>query len=132
MCKNLQERDELRARFTVWLDKIMLREANRYRKAKKSTEKIISLDNVPEESLPMEEKIECHPQGFDFEEERLAEAFAKLSPKRQQVLTMMFVEEKKSGEIAKLLGATPESVYLLRHRSIKELRESRMKGGDEN
>lgn len=131
MCKNLQERDELRARFTVWLDKIMLREANRYRKAKKSTEKIISLDNVPEESLPMEEKIECHPQGFDFEEERLAKAFSNLPPMKKQVLTMLFVLEKQPDEIAKELGCTVQNVYNQRSLALARLRTA-LKGGEES
>ncbi len=127
---NYQEQDELRARFTGWLDRVLQREAGRYRKAQKVNERVQSLENVPEESLATGESVEYSAPDFDFEEERLAEAFAKLSPKRQQVLTMLFVEDRKPGEIAKCLGSTPESIYLLRYRSIKELREKLLEGGD--
>lgn len=131
MCGKEQERDELRARFTGWLDRFLQREAARYRKALESNARVQPLESVPEELLSTGKGVEYSASDFDFEEEQLAEAFAKLSPKRQQVLTMLFVEERKPGEIAKRLGSTPESIYLLRYRSIKELREKLLEGGDE-
>ena len=49
--------------------------------------------------------------AFAFEEERLADAFANLPIKRQRILTMLFVEERKPEEIAKELNCSPQHVY---------------------
>ena len=68
---------------------------------------------------------------FDFEEERLADAFAKLPIRRQKILTMLFVEEKKPEEIAKELNCSAQHVYDQRYQALKKLRIELSKEGGE-
>ena len=62
----------------------------------------------------------------------LARAFANLPIKRQQILTMLFVEERKPEEIAKLLNCSAQHVYDQRYQALKKLRIALSKGGDES
>ena len=68
---------------------------------------------------------------FDFEEERLADAFRKLPIKRQRILSMLFVEEKKPEEIAKCLNCSVQYVYDQRYQALKKLRLSLDEWGDD-
>ena len=92
------EKDVLRAQFTKWLDVVCYRVKLKY--LRKTEERIgaVSFEELPEGSQPIYtddlRKIES-TTDFDFEEERLADAFAKLPLRQQQILTMLFVEEKK-------------------------------------
>lgn len=93
----------------------------------------VSFEELPEGSQPIYTddlwKIESMTD-FDFEEERLADAFAKLPIKRQQILTMLFVEEKKPEEIAKELNCSPQHVYDQRYQALKRLRIDLAKGDE--
>lgn len=128
------ERDELRARFTVWLETTIYRARLKYLKRQKPRIETVSLDEVPENLLAVS-GCEIHDRAsrsaFDFEEERLAEAFANLPIKRQQILTMLFVEERKPEEIARILNCSPQHVYDQRYQALKKLRKALTKGGDE-
>lgn len=60
--------------------------------------------------------------SFNFEEEKLAQAFAELPLKRQLIMEMMFVEKKTPSEIAKELNCTEAYVYNQKHRALVNLR----------
>lgn len=128
------ERDELRARFTKWMEKTVYRAKLKYLERQKRWIETVPIEKVPEEilgvyDLPLYgEDASC---AFDFEEERLAEAFAKLPIKRQQILEMLFVEERKPEEIAKLLNCSAQHVYDQRYQALKKLRAALEKGGGE-
>lgn len=128
------ERDELRARFTVWLETTIYRARLQYLKGQKSHIETVSLDEVPENMLAVS-GCEIHGRvsqsAFDFEEEWLSEAFAKLPIKSQQILTMLFVEELQPKEIARILNCSPQHVYDQRYHALKKLRKALTKGGDE-
>ena len=119
------EKDVLRAQFTKWLDVVCYRVKLKY--LRKTEERIgaVSFEELPEGSLPIYtddlRKIES-TTDFDFEEERLADAFAKLPLKQQQILTMLFVEEKKPQEIARELNCPARHVYDQRYQGLKRLR----------
>lgn len=68
----------------------------------------------------------------DFAEERLAKAFSELTLMRREVLRLLFVEEKTSEEIAKLLCISPNSVYQFKHQALDKLRNLLTEGADEN
>ena len=94
------EHDELRARFTAWLETTVYRARLKYLEREKPKVNIVSIEELPESALAVSEKAAYYANpksAFDFEEERLAEAFAKLPIKRQEILTMLFVEEKTGG-----------------------------------
>ena len=128
------ERDELRARFTVWLEKTVFYARLKYLERQKPKAEILSIEEIPESALPVYDEVfgKGQPQtAFDFEEERLARAFANLPMKRQQILTMLFVEERRPEEIAKLLHCSPQHVYDQKYQALKKLRIALSEGGDE-
>lgn len=128
------EKDELRARFTVWLEVVVVRAARKYLARQKSKPETVSIEDLPEYALAVPESAVYGSVGqaaFDFEEERLANAFANLPIKRQQILTMLFVEERKPEEIAHILNCSPQHVYDQRYQALKKLRLELTKGGDE-
>lgn len=131
------EKDELRARFTKWLETTVYRARIDYiRKNEKGCE-TISFEELPENLLAADRgpdafgKVGADKNAFDFEEERLAEAFRELPLARQHILTMLFVEEMKSDEIAQLLHGTTQHVYNQRSLALKKLRTMLGKGRDE-
>ena len=128
------ERDELRARFTVWLETTIYRAKLKYLERQKRRIETVSIDEIPEDMLAVsgsEMYDQASQSAFDFEEERLAEAFANLPIKRQHILTMLFVEERKPEEIARILNCSPQHVYDQRYQALKKLRKALTKGGDE-
>lgn len=72
--------------------------------------------------------LRSRPNTFEFEEERLATAFAQLPDIRQQVLKYTFIDEMNTTEISELLGCRPEYVRIIRHRAIKRLRQLLLEG----
>ena len=126
--------DVLRARFTKWLDIVIYRGKLKYLRKTEAKLETVSLEELPKSSQPVyEDGIRQIPSkaGFDFEEERLADAFAKLPIKRQQILTMLFVEDKKPEEIANELNCSAQHVYDQRYQALKKLRIELAKEGDE-
>ena len=127
------EHDELRARFTAWLETTVYRARLKYLEREKPKVNIVSIEELPESALAVSEKAAYYANpksALDFEEERLAEAFAKLPIKRQEILTMLFVEERKPEEIARILNCSPQHVYDQRYQALKKLRIALTKDGD--
>jgi len=128
------ERDVLRAKFTSWIDIVAYRAKLKYLKKKENELETVSLESVAEPQLPTVDvfyEMQTDRNEFDFEEERLAKAFAQLPIKRQQILTMLFVQERKPEEIARLLNCTPQHVYDQRYQALKKLRLMLTEGGDD-
>lgn len=126
--------DVLRARFTKWLDIVIYRAKLKYQRKNETKIETISFEELPEHSQPVYEgdlQQIASKTDFDFEEERLANAFAKLPIKRQQILTKLFVEDKKPEEIAKELNCSAQHVYDQRYQALKKLRIELVKEGDE-
>lgn len=118
--------DELRARFTSWLDTTIYRARLKYLAEEANRIPCTSLDAVSEECLWSFDDYQfaiSREHQFDFEEERLAKAFANLPVQRQQILTMLFVEERKPEEIARLLHCSVQHVYDQRYQTIRKLRK---------
>ena len=127
------EKDEIRARFTVWLETTIYRARLKYLERQSRCVQTVSLEELSEQVLTTSDQP-LYGAGsksmFDFEEERLAEAFAKLSIKRQEILTMLFVEERKPEEIARMLNCSAQHVYDQRYQALKKLRLSLTKEDD--
>ncbi len=129
------ERDELRARFTGWLEVTLYRAKLNYVKKLERDRGIVYLDALPEElwvsENPEKDWIQeiAEPDGFCFGEERLERAFRNLTGRRQRILTMLFVEEKTPEEIAGQLGCSLQNVYKQRSQALKKLRQMLEKGG---
>lgn len=132
------EKDELRARFTGWLEVTLYRAKLNYLKKQERERNTLYVGMLPEELL-VEENMEqkwvhrlTEQKGFDFEQEKLERAFRSLTQQRQQILTLLFVEEKTPEEIAGQLGCSKQNVYKQRSQALKQLKQMLEKGGEGN
>lgn len=116
------EHDRLRAQFTSWLTTLLRRARIDYLRRQERMFKTVSLDETNEAELVCEDKYASLQSEFEFEEERLAMAFFSLSLKRQQVLTMLFVQDMTPTEISRKLHCSVDYVYMLRKRGLEALK----------
>lgn len=63
-------------------------------------------------------------QSFEFEEEKLANAFLSLPLMRQRVLEMLFIEELSAIEIAQKMNCSVKYVYDQKYLALQKLRKS--------
>lgn len=133
--KNNYEYDELRARFTGWLDTIVYRARLKYLQKKDREIKTVSIEDVSESYFEWSEEETISScltkRDFDFEEERLAAAFSQLPLMRKEVLRLLFVEEMEPVEIAQRMNCSLQHVYNQKSLAIKKLRKLLEKEGDE-
>lgn len=124
---NKSEKDELRARFTSWLNVTLRNATNMYYRSQKT-----QIETVPFEELPLEyridptnpyERVERSADAFDFEEERLAKAFFELPLMRREVLRLLFVCEMTPEEISRRLHCSASYVRKQKFYALKKLRE---------
>lgn len=86
---------------------------------------VISIDELSDEALAVcDEPVREKTHDFEFEDERMEQAFRGLTPLRRQILTLLFVEEMTPEEIALELGCSVDAVYNNRSRAIKKIREA--------
>lgn len=126
------EHDELRARFTSWLNTTLIRARSDYFDRLKNVPVEASLDALPLELFPDPcDYFAAVERGsnFEFEEARIARAFAELPLMRQEVLRLLFVEQKEPEEIAKILRCSTNYVHLQKSRALKRLRKLLTEGG---
>ena len=116
------EPDVLRARFTCWLEVLVYRARRKYLRKEEHRIKTISLDDLPEEQWPIAPAPVLRETEFDFEEERLARAFSKLSVERQKLLTLVFLYELKPEEAAEVLHYSIKKFYNNKYEALKKLR----------
>ena len=126
------EKDELRARFTVWLKTLLRRAKIDYIRLERRYPKTVTLELTEKETaIPIPEIV--IPNSFDFENDKLRAAFMRLSLSKRNILEMLFVQGLEANEAARELGCTIQHVYNLRSKALKELREelSKEEGDDE-
>ena len=126
------ERDELRAKFTKYIELVIIHaKLDFIRKSRKAPQEL-SLDDLDyEPAISFEQQyamasVEKHK--FDFEEEKLAKAFEQLPLMRQRVLEMLFVEELPAVEIAQKMNCSVKYVYGQKYLAMQKLRM--ILGGD--
>lgn len=121
-------RDELRARFTVYISRVIIHTKLDYiRKVKQRAQEIYLEDLKVEPSVDFEEQYErtyCNTQSFEFEEEKLANTFSSLPLMRQRVLEMLFIEELSAIEIAQKMNCSVKYVYDQKYLALQKLRKS--------
>lgn len=131
---NNSDKDRLRGEFTAWLNTTLVRARSAYldRLARQPNE--VSLDSFPADLIadpnnPFE-AVERAGDDFEFEEVRLANAFAELPLMRREVLRLLFVEMKEPSEISTILHCSTQYVNLQKFRALKRLRELLEEGGE--
>lgn len=124
----------LRARFTRWLEVTLARASRDYVAAHPEDQMEVSIEELPEATLvdPRDYylAIERPQNSFDFEEAKLAKAFAELPIMRREVLRLLFVEDLGPKEIAGILHCSENYVHLQKSRALKKLRRTLLEGGD--
>ena len=124
--------DVLRAQFTNWLNTVIFSAKLNYLRQEKKKMETVSIEALLESRHPFYEESwneESSETPFDFEEKRLADAFKKLPDRCRQILTMLFAEEKKPEEIARILNTPVRYIYNQRYQALKKLRSELEKGG---
>lgn len=125
------ERDELRGRFTRFMEVMVKRARLNYLEKMRRQPITVPLDDVPETLLADDTAFPTDVSGdFDFEEERLANAFSQLPLMRQKILIMLFAEELAPKEIARRMNCSVNHVYNQRSLAIKRLRQLLEEGGE--
>ena len=121
-------RDELRGRFTRWIVITAENAQKNYLRAEKKQLQTVPLEEtdvaIVDTALL---SAGVSPDSFDFEEQRLAEAFRELPLMRRRILEMLFVEDLTPSEIAAKLHCSVQHVYNQRSLAIKRLRERLIK-----
>ena len=122
------ERDELRAKFTRWLETVIKRAKIDYLRKYENHPETISYEDIPEKELIDLAQRELWPSStrmqtpYDFEEERLTKAFMELPLKRRQVMELLFLADLSETETAKRLNCSLQYVRNQRCIALKKLR----------
>ncbi len=128
------EPDVLRARFTNWIEKLIKNAKIDYiRQQNKAEPEFVSIDELFEDEQLIGARdvvISEDKDSFDFQEERLAEAFYKLPLMKRKILELLFIECIKPEEIASRLNCSSQYVYNQKFLALKQLRKKLDKGGD--
>ena len=128
------EPDVLRARFTNWIEKLIKNAKIDYiRQVNKAEPEFVSIDELFEDEQLIGARdvvISEDKDSFDFQEEKLAEAFYKLPLMKRKILELLFIECIKPEEIASRLNCSPQYVYNQKFLALKQLRKKLDKGGD--
>lgn len=128
-----EPRNELRGRFTRFLEVTMKHVRQNYLRKLSREPKTISLDIVSEIEIPLiAGPTPYEEHEFTFEESRLAEAFRQLPMARQKVLIYLFVEEMYPEEIAELMGCSVQHIYNQRSLAVKKLRQLLSERGEDS
>ena len=128
---NEAERELLRARFTLWLNSLLARNSARRRRGMDDEvpDDMEIVDYFPDTTNPYE-IVERNPRDFDFDEERIARAFADLPVMRKEVLRLLFVEQRTPKEIAERLHCSVQFVSVQKQRALAKLRKVLSEGDD--
>lgn len=126
-----QNNDDLRNRFTAWMKVVVKRAKIDYiRRLNRHSNEISIEDEQLTDKLIYEptDSTEITENGFEFINEKLSAVFRKLSPKRRQVLKLLFVHNMPPEDVATELQCSLQHVYNLRSLAIKELKKELCNG----
>ena len=122
-------KDELQARFTVWIEKVIYSAKIDYIRQSAKEPKRISLEDVErrnEIAYLQDIKLEDYDISkgeYAFENERIELAFSTLSKVARQVLLLLYIFDMTPDEVAFELGCSVQNIYKVRAHAIANLRE---------
>lgn len=119
--------DELKAKFTAFIEKVVIHAKIDFIRMNSKGEEVLYLEELREEPVvEFETLYEAMTAKkaftFQFEEERLAQAFSELPLMRQRILELLFVGRLEPCEVAELLHCSIKYVYDQKYKAIKQLR----------
>lgn len=122
-------KDELQARFTVWLEKVINSAKIDYIRQKAKAPKEISLEDVKRQTeiayiqdIRLED-YDISKGEYAFENERIELAFSTLSKVARQVLLLLYIFDMTPDEVAGELGCSVQNIYKVRAHAIANLKE---------
>ena len=124
-------REELRAKFTVWLEKLVYRAKIDYIRKYKRYKQVVSIEKISDSKFVIDsnEVVDSNLQKkFYFQNEKLEKAFSSLSPVRKKILEMIYINGLSAEEISKELNCTVQNVYNQHSIALKILRCKLNKG----
>lgn len=121
------KQDLLRARFTIWLKRVIVNARIDYLRQLNSVDKFL-YDECDEDVFRQDFSFELKKEKFDFDNEEISRAIYKLSKQRQYVLIKTYINNKSFEEIAKELSVTVQHVYNQHSLAIKQLKSILSKG----
>ena len=122
-------KDELQARFTVWLEKVIYSAKIDYIRQSTKEPKRISLEDAErrnEIAYSQDIKLEDYDISkgeYAFDNERIELAFSTLSKVARQVLLLLYVFDMTPDEVAGELGCSVQNIYKVRAHAIANLKE---------
>ena len=129
-------KDELQARFTVWLEKVINSAKIDYIRQRAKEPKAMSLEDVKRQTeiayiqdIRLED-YDISKGEYAFDNERIELAFSTLSKVARQVLLLLYVFDMTPDEVASDLGCSVQNIYKVRARAIEKLKEL-LKNGNE-
>ena len=132
---NFQEgkNDELRARFTKWMEVTMYRARIDYLKKQNSKKRDVYIDDVIDEityrlcKTSDTSSVILKQNSFKFTNDSVEDAFENLSKIERQVLIKLYAEDKKIKEVAGELGYSLSHTYRIKDAALNNLKK--MLGG---
>ena len=122
-------KDELQARFTVWLEKVIYSAKIDYIRQSAKELKRISLEDAERRNkiaYSQDIKLEDYDISkgeYAFDNERIELAFSTLSKVARQVLLLLYVFDMTPDEVAGELGCSVQNIYKVRAHAIANLKE---------
>ena len=119
-----QRNDDLRNRFTAWMQVVVKRAKIDYMRRLKAWPKEVSIEdeNVRNKLIYRSTKDVGDVSSFSFDNQRLEAVYKKLSPQRRRILELLYVHNCTLEEVAKILHCCVRNVYNQRSLILKELR----------
>lgn len=132
--KAKESADVLRGRFTNWLAALVYHEKINFIRKQAVQHPESSLDELIERGFQWEDPtaqvmLESIGDEFPMECEALAISYRELSPKRQEMLKLLFVDEMPPAEVAERMNCTVQHVYNRHSQALKALKAALGEGG---
>ena len=115
--------------FTAWLEQVITNVGIDYYRRQERNKRERNMELFLESAQSYEQPLPINEKEFEFEEEKLSQAFSKLNSMRRHILTLIFVEGLSAQETADKLCCSVDYVYLQKHRALKKLRNQLLEGG---
>lgn len=121
----MNAKDSLRARFTVYMSKVLYHSRIDYIRKKQRTE---AFEILTQDALRMAQQKEALP-AEESQQLLAATQVAGLSPAELDVLRKFFYEERDMREIAHEMCISLRGAYVIKDRALKKLRRALLEEG---
>ncbi len=120
-----QRNDDLRNRFTAWMQVVVKRAKIDYIRRLKVRLREVSIEDENARNKLVYEPTENAGTSdtFSFDNQRLEAVYKMLSPQRRRILELLYVHNCTPEEVAEILHCCVRNVYNQRSLILKDLRK---------